>query len=1572
MDSAGANAALNDRLAATGPLLSPDHYRRHIPCTPVEPIQDTCLAYSPDLQVLFCTSPGCGRILHSDTWLRHLKRQHRTALGRLDKTAVARIHDTIGRLPFRTAEQLAPVRHDAYYFAHLPLALDNFKCRECGFVEVNRKNVRKHVLSEHPPSAKSINQKVDHVLERIPLQVSEGFPNNRKIHFIPKLPAIAPPPSPRPYVPAASDPHPHPCDPVPEHARTAILEAHQRSIAEKAREQPYSDVASQNQKLLNSFLTNSNILTFLRDKDRAVLVDLVDDPRTSRLELDKGLDLVTLEGNVLAFMLEVHEHIPNLPRRLRQLLKTEDASKPRKEMKDFVRLDAPASHFRRYCRLVVFLVRVHLIRGRYGHEASDESKSRYFDTTAHIALSAATTASIQRLLGLGVRPLATDVDRQHGHAFAGAVTDLFHALLQDAIPLRVRENPTFQNPVINFYFSSILDPRTHDVVDSALASKLASVFIYNTRLLFVAYHYHREDGREDGRPRYEKEVRKYLTNNSQNYFEELTQIRAYGLALSKQGKSTVYTIKESPRGTVEYNGMPYPIQEIKNLFARLTVALETHLTQKLLFIPHLDHLGIEFNRIADTPLLNKTGQSILDTPQLERFRTWFLQELLTAGSGLHRALVRDIVDGRIRFKRSAVQRLVADHHSFTELLGVDINLLSGGPLRGSELALLLFKNTRVKLKSLTYDKETGMFFVTTDYHKSQKITQRDRPTYRYLVPKLSRIIVAYIAAFTPLRDYLYQHHYGDGAFDNPYLLARNRGAVSSYSMSIRLQRETAGSFRKGLSLQAWRKVINFLIKTKMHTAPPDRDSSDSSDSDDLVEDKQANRSTRVSFNHYFNAEHLAHCTATPKELNALRDFSIRYFDFFHLLDDSPSPAAAVDPIAVPSLAAPTQMVTLDNKGLLQRLRRLYGDPRADFLNPEQRVCIDQVLAGRPFVTYINRTGSGKSLVYLLPAFIQRDRLFVVFTPRLALKEDLYRRAGELGLQPSRFEDAATYHGNLMFCSVEDLDAQELKMFIERHRGLGRDVTVLLDEAHLFLLERTFRLDLRDVASVVQYRANVVLISATLPRPLLQLLNRTFGIGQFNSVIRGSSNRSDISYRRVYFRAREDRDEAVCGTIRAIDREDGDVANKIVVFVTSKKQGEELAERLHTDVVYSGKDDLARILEEFIHSKTQRTLVTTSILEAGVDIRQIKYTISVEPIYSLISVIQSSGRIRQRGVSYVVCQQPTKFARHEILRHGGGPREVKDIGEFAETDRAWYRRWTIEEACLRTPISQFLDDAPYRCRPHMDDLCSVCVENEAAKAQVQWGEEAMMRERRARWLELEERLLQLKEMHCLYCLLDPYNSSTGSHHALSECQRIGKDAKASPLRGQVTHELRVQQLPRAGSGCFRCLMPKNICGKQQDNHRLGEGECLMGSFLIDAMAVLFHFRDVVDGLIPGVPGPIGPLSGFVNKLTAPCGVFTLQTMRLVEMLGQLDVARLIEELDEEEEEGEEMEKADAERMPERARNGSRTAGSDANAFRARPILMAIENQALHPGRSGQKREADLSSRSALQPEKRPRR
>ena len=134
----------------------------------------------------------------------------------------------------------------------------------------------------------------------------------------------------------------------------------------------------------------------------------------------------------------------------------------------------------------------------------------------------------------------------------------------------------------------------------------------------------------------------------------------------------------------------------------------------------------------------------------------------------------------------------------------------------------------------------------------------------------------------------------------------------------------------------------------------------------------------------------------------------------------------------------------------------------------------------------------------------------------------------------------------------------------------------------------------------------------------------------------------------------------------------------------------------------------KILDSFLILKVKRTLLTTSILEVGIDKANIKYILILEPIFSLISIVQSIGRIRNIGYSYIITREPTKykiegFKNNPILSKD---KDSLDIKEFRELDKAYYNLFIIEDKCLRLPISNFLDSRLYKC---LDTSlkCSIC-------------------------------------------------------------------------------------------------------------------------------------------------------------------------------------------------------------------------------------------------------------------------
>ena len=268
-------------------------------------------------------------------------------------------------------------------------------------------------------------------------------------------------------------------------------------------------------------------------------------------------------------------------------------------------------------------------------------------------------------------------------------------------------------------------------------------------------------------------IQEDLSSTSRNYFEELTQLRAYTMRLSRSAVSTNYIIGESTPNTIDYNNISYPIDKMREFFAHISNKLEVLLLRDLLVMKNIADTEIPFWDIIDTPLLRRVNDSITDVPVLARFKTFFLEQLLTPNTPYNKIFVRTIRDDNsISFNKRNVQKFTQSLDSAIELLAIAIYLFSGGPLRGTELTTILYKNIPVRNRSLMFHTTQGIMCITTDYYKSLNVTRREKTNVRFLPPNLSKLLIVLVTLVLPFRDYLEEHHYGNGGFNCAYLLAK--------------------------------------------------------------------------------------------------------------------------------------------------------------------------------------------------------------------------------------------------------------------------------------------------------------------------------------------------------------------------------------------------------------------------------------------------------------------------------------------------------------------------------------------------------------------------------------------------------------------------------------------------------------------------------------------------------------------------------------------------------------------------------------------------------------------------------
>ena len=1279
--------------------------------TPTIILEDTILKYSPTLKILLCSR--CSVNLTTISYIKHLKEKHKILYNSYKaNNTLDRLTSKINSLEFNTLEDLKILLEpNRYYIRELVVLFNNYKCLECDFINIDRKNIRIHFNKIHS-STRDINNKPTikrayYIIENIPLQVLEGFRYNTKVYFIPKLPdnrllsdEDTTKINPRPiYITSSTsneDSSGSDSDytsgnnraEIAKDTKDLILESYKREKKLRDKNLLYTSSIEGNKRLLSSFITKSNILTYIRDKNRDLLINLAYRTTNStniedtslNLEERVPIDFNELDKAILEFLETSSSKINSINLLLRQRIKNSNINSEDRVLKDFIPLEnksTRSTYFTIFSRLIIFILKVYYIAVKL-KDSTNKEEIEYYRIAKEIRFPDTLIRELKSIIYTKLDRLNIDENRIK---FNYRLSRVFTELLKIPNTLSFTRDNTLNNIVIIFFYISSLDIVTGEIKPILEIGKLTSILIYNSRLVTIGYYYYREIREDIKDSKLESEIEefigKYLTLSSKNYFEFILTLRPYILSLTKEVISTNFLIIESKADIIEANSIEYPISTLKDFFKDIFFKLEDILLRKLLAINRIDDLGLDFNKISDTPLLKRVGESILDLESTRdlKYKPYFLRELLTPNTYYNKTLFKGVKEDKIIFKANTIEKFNTDINRFVEYLALAIYLFSGGPLRGTELTTLIFKNIESKDRSLLFDKDNTIFTITTDYYKSKNISRKEKLNIRYLPPLLSRILVVYILYIVPFKEYILKEVYNIDEASTPLLLVKDDKALSTNLLSRVLKRESSRFFNKGLTLSSYRKIINYIIKTKFDNN--DYYSNSESDLSDRVEDKQSNRTTKTSYNHYFNIGSYFSNLNNVDSLTKIREFSFKYFDYFNLLDiediaNNPRVSKAIKASIKGKSSTissyKTLEVTTTTKDLERDIRLLYNNTKLGFRNKKQEEGLVNIISNIPVLTFINKTSSGKSLLYLLPSFIFKSKVYIIITPRITLTTNLYNKAKDLDLNPSTIKEPASINSNLYFINIEDLNTTELDTLIATFKRYNRDITIYIDEIHLFLLEASYRPKLKYFSTLLRFKANIVFLSATLPNTLLRILENTLNIRELNRVIRGSSNREDITYKRLYYKNNKEEFILLTNTLADIESRDKNIDNKILIFINNIKKGLDLEEKLGLDFIYSNKANKEAILEDFLAGRSRRAILTTSILEVGLDLPTIKYTINLDPIYSLTSIIQSSGRIRSKGTSFIITKEPNKYVidsirNNTIIKDEDNIDSIKDYKEL---------------------------------------------------------------------------------------------------------------------------------------------------------------------------------------------------------------------------------------------------------------------------------------------------------------------
>ncbi|KAF1797719.1 P-loop containing nucleoside triphosphate hydrolase protein, partial [Mucor lusitanicus] len=347
--------------------------------------------------------------------------------------------------------------------------------------------------------------------------------------------------------------------------------------------------------------------------------------------------------------------------------------------------------------------------------------------------------------------------------------------------------------------------------------------------------------------------------------------------------------------------------------------------------------------------------------------------------------------------------------------------------------------------------------------------------------------------------------------------------------------------------------------------------------------------------------------------------------------------------------------------ILFKLREFYGDLTASFKSVDQARAMAMVLKRESDVLAVLATGQGKSLLFFLAAFIekQQGRTTVVVSPLVALMADMKARCNMHGLTYDTWREISVLilttlcittdarstltRVDILFVAVEHCSNIDLLCHLRALSQHGdRLARIVFDEAHLAITWNDWRPEMHNLHTLRTQRVPILLLTATLPPKLEQELKIAFG-SNFTTVRQASTTRPELQYKVTKKEKTSEMREELFSAIEALITDNNGHAAIIIFFLetrTAERFQEEIQEtRSSTQVlVYHGQmtPEARTANQTAFMRETDGVMIMccTSAFAMGVDKADINAVIHYGICDFIMEYVQGAGRAKRNPDAFI--------------------------------------------------------------------------------------------------------------------------------------------------------------------------------------------------------------------------------------------------------------------------------------------------------------------------------------------------
>lgn len=717
--------------------------------------------------------------------------------------------------------------------------------------------------------------------------------------------------------------------------------------------------------------------------------------------------------------------------------------------------------------------------------------------------------------------------------------------------------------------------------------------------------------------------------------------RLMGRARSQVNPTSV--IWSADRKTIIYEGRRLHMDDITKLIRHLIKKTYKVLYDDLLFQTASD-------RHFDPYLL--ACENLVDTMQDGSMRHYFARDannramlkgaarklIFTALEKAHTETSTITGDRRGNWNAGFVDRYETKVQDFLKDFMVLVHLSAGGPLRGTELQSATWQNTRERTRSFRLLDEAFMMHVT--YHKSQNVMGEVKNNIRFLPKVVGDMLMNFIAYVQPFRNTLHLDSNPGYVLPTTLWSKADGKPFAEETLRDRLQQACKQAGVTPILPRQWRQIASAIIKehfgtSAAHFGMDTHESTETLDAQDLA--AQMNHSIRTSNTRYANNGNITTRDLWDSIVHSGRIASRLWHELFGLNSIVINAADLEKPKRTkPKWSEPE---------LKKQLCSFLQDDKKDWRSVKQAEAISTILRGDPEVLVVLPTNGGKSLCFMLPAYLPEAGITVLIVPLVALRKEMVDRCRTLGLRIEEFsvEKRIAIQQGIVVVSVEQASSDIFRQYLEVTSMQGNLDRIVIDEAHMLLTTSDYRASMDDLRYLKTIETQFVYLSATFPESLVCEFTSRFAIAHLTTV-RDCCDRPNIRYSVAVQPEREKSSskEAISYKTWVLRILRGRIKNDLrnpedraMIFVNSREKAEEYANELKCSFVHSSSaqnpDEKAKTLSDWSeHGEPSQVIIGTSALGSGIHCPTVRLVIHIERPHSIIDYAQESGRAGRDG------------------------------------------------------------------------------------------------------------------------------------------------------------------------------------------------------------------------------------------------------------------------------------------------------------------------------------------------------